>query len=294
MRLIASPPATASGGRRAGRRPAGGGAAPVPWGRLRGAVLLALAIGAIALGLHSRPFLLTSLRITGLRQVSPAEVQVDIHLHPGTYTWQVRPWVVVRRLLRDPMIASARASLQWPGGLAIAIRERVPVALVAVPGGRWEVSARGRLLRYLPASGGLPPWEAASASGKGVPGLPPGLPLITGVSLTDPVAGQTAHGVGLHRTLGVARGLGAAAQSLAARIAWSQGVVQVITRAGLAVDYGNGSQARRKTEILLGILRVVAREKVRLVSVDLRAPTTPAVRLKPGSPPLVVNGRAGG
>lgn len=259
--------------------------APRPRGRLLVGLLLAAGVGGAALGLHTRPFLLHHLRISGLRQMTPAEVEVDLHLPPGTYTWQLRPWVMVWRLRQDPLVASARAWLIWPDTLAIDVRERIPVALIAGPGGPWEVDAHGLLLRQLPSGGALPPWTAPPPLR--LPGLPPGLPWIVGVSLQDPVAGRPAKAPGLRQALGVVLGLGAEGRRAVADIFWSpRGTVGVRTRQGLDADYGDGGQARRKTEVLLGILRMAREEHVRLASVDVSAPDTPAARLLPGSPPL--------
>jgi cell division septal protein FtsQ len=285
------PTAVRTGVRTVRRRPATAGGAGSGRRRLV-AALAAVAVAGACLGLHTRPFLLTQLRLSGLRQVTPAEIEVDLHLPAATYTWQLRPWVMRRRLLRDPLIAAAHVAIAWPNALVVRIQERLPAALLAVPGGLWEISAHGRLLRYLPAAGGVPRWEATAA--RAVPGLPPDLPVISGVSLVHPVVGRLAVGSGVRRTLRVALGLGGGTSLLRARIVWSGDSVQVLTGSGLRVDYGDGSAARQKTEILLGILRLVAQERVRLAAVDLRAPATPAVLLQPGSPPLVYDGRVGG
>jgi hypothetical protein len=254
-----------------------------PRGRLRWAVVGLALGGCLALALHTRPFLLTEIRVVGLRQLTPAEVEVDLALPPGTYTWQVRPWVVVRRLERDPLVAAARAWLIWPHGLGVAVRERIPVALVTVPGGAWEVDADGRLLRFFPQPGGAlwePPLQGAW------PGPPSGLLTITGLVLRDPVPGQRAHAPGLAESLAVVRGLGGAAR-LVASVRWQGHAVWVLLRGGPTVDFGDGAAARRKTEVLLGILATARREGVRLAAVDVSAPDTPAVTLAPGSPPLV-------
>lgn len=286
----------------------------------------------MALVLHTRSFLLTHIQVSGLRQVTPAEIDVDLRLPMDTFTWQLRPWVLTRRLLTDPMIAAARVWVHWPNTLIVAIRERLPAALLAMPGGgRWEVDAHGRLLRYLPPTGlaGLGAGlagptaglvgAAKGAGGQGAAigarhgtkagqrpvvaherttrkdrGIPADVPLIEGVALSDPVAGQPAQGQGLHQTLVAADGLGSIAAGLMTSIGWSGKQVILRTVSGLTVDFGDGSDARGKLAILLGILKVAQREKVRLAAVDLSAPVTPAVTLQAGSPPLVYGGIAAG
>jgi len=248
----------------------------VPRGRLR------LALGAaalVALGaaiLHTRPFLLNRLVITGLRQATPAEVEADLALPEGTYTWQLRSWVLARRLADDPLIAHASFRLLWPGGLAVAVTERIPAALLQDGQTAWEVTAGGLLLRALPDQGASPRVTA--------PGLPPDLPMIVGAQLAAPVAGTDAAAPSVLRGIRVAEALGGAVGTDIAEVTVSAESVGVLTSTGVPVSYGDGAQAALKTEELLGIIACAHSAGVHLTSVDLSAPQTPAVTTKPGSP----------
>lgn len=259
------------------RRRSVGPVEPVPPGRLRLALLCAAALAGLALVLHTRTFLLSRLVVTGLHQVTPAEVEADLALPAGTYIWQLRPWVLARRLAHDPLIARASFRPLWPDGLAVAVRERVPVALLQDGQTEWEVSAGARLLRALavPAGGAAPT----------APGLPPDLPVVAGVTLPNPVAGSRVASAAVLAALQVARAIGGAAGRQVAEVTVSAQGVGVLTTTGVPVNYGDGGQAALKTGELLGILSCAAGAGVKLAAVDLSAPATPAVTTQSGSAP---------
>ena len=234
----------------------------------------------MAFGLHTRPFLLRHLKVTGLHQMTVSEVVADLALPRVVYTWQLRSWVLQRRLRRDPLIAGVKVRVRWPDALTITVSERVPAALVVGGGQAWEVDASGRLLRVLSDPGNALAVHAA--------GLPSRLPVVEGARLSRPLPGGAAQGTGVAAALGVARSLGGAyGKQIAAVTVSKSGSVGVRTTGGIAVNYGSGRQPHRKTQMLLGILRAVALQPgVKLAAIDLRALATPAVRLASGSRPL--------
>ncbi len=235
----------------------------------------ALLVAAVAGVLHTRPFLLSRLVITGLRQATPAEVEADLALPEGSYTWQLRTWVLARRIEADPLISHASFRILWPNGLLVAVTERTPAALLQDGGTAWEVTAGGLLLRALPDQGG-----AAHVTAQG---LPPELPLIAGVHLTAPTAGTVVPGPAVRRALRVAQALGGTVGKQISEVTVdAAGSVGVLTSGGVPADYGNGAQASLKTEELLGILSCARSGGVTLTAIDLAAPLTPAVRTKAG------------
>lgn len=259
------------------RSPAPAGIEPPPRGRVRLAVGVALLVVLCAAVLHTRPFLLRRLSVSGVRQVTSAEVEADLALPAGTYTWQLRPWVLARRLRADPLIAHASFRILWPDGLAVRITERVPAALLLDGNDAWEVTAGGRLLRALA--------DPTGSTQVAAPGLPAHLPMITGVPLAAPTAGEVVQAAALRQALAVTRGLGGTVGAQVAEIVVrGNGDVAVRTASGLLADFGDGSQAALKTGELLGILACAQREGVTLTAIDLAAASTPAVQTAPGGP----------
>jgi cell division protein FtsQ len=259
-------------------RPFGPGAAAagaeppdsVPRSHLGLAAALAGLVAAAALGLHTRPFLLSHLRVTGMRQVTPAEVEADLALPAGTYSWQVRPWILQARLERDPLVRRARVSILWPNGLQVALVERVPAALILSGSQAWEVDAAGRLLRALPGAQAAQP----------VPGLGRPLPPIVGVALPDPQPGQVVRSAVLGRALAVAAALGGTFPGQVAEVtAAADGSVGLRLRSGVSVIYGDGSDARLKTEELLGALAYFRQHGEAVTACDVSSTRTPACTL---------------
>ncbi len=258
-----------------------------PGGRLRSALVVAVLTTLACLGLHTRPFLLQRLVITGLHQASPAEVRAALALPRNTYTWQVRPWTVDRRLRRDPLLASAHASYLWPDGLRIAVVERRPVAALVEGQTAWELDGSGLVLRALPDAAPHGPLE--------VPGLGIPVPVILGVTGSNPIPGEVLRGQQVARALEVAGGLGGAVGSTVGAITVSaSATVGVLTLDGLPVNYGDGADAREKTAILLGVLAALGSQRSSVASIDLASTATPALKLVAGAPPIHLNGVVSG
>lgn len=255
---------------------------PLPWtpprGRLWRALVVAVLLAGGAALLHTRPFLLTRLSVHGLHQVTVAEVEANLALPPGTYTWQIRPWVLTRRLAADPLVRASSIHLLWPDGVTIALTERVPSALVLDGLSAWEIDATGRLLRALA--------DETGAAHLTAPGLPVGLPVISGASLATPQAGRPVENPVVLAALAVAETLGGTVGRQVALVTVApDGAIGVRTGGGVPVNYGNGASAATKTQELLGILECAQTLGAAVAAIDLSAPLTPAVRIQPGSPP---------
>lgn len=232
-------------------------------------MLVAVALGAFA-GLHSRLFLVRQLHITGLVQLSAQQVARAADIPAGAYLWQVRPWNVARRIELLPLVRSAQVRLLWPDRVAVAIAERRPVFLVADGSQRIEVDRRAMAIATEPATRVPPGLPVVVVSGFSPAGIKPGdaLPITAG-----------------RRAVEVALGLGAQGRSLVATIGVdAQGQVTLHLRDGLTVLYGDGSQARRKTEELLGMLQVIASRHLSVSVVDLSSASTPTLKLVPAKP----------
>ena len=250
--------------------------------RVLGAVAAGILLSLGALLIHSRPFLYRGAVIHGLQQASQAEVQADMEVPARAYTWQLRPWTIARRLRRDPLIASARVGYLGIGHLSVTVRERVPVVGIVQGTTLWEVDATGMLLRGLPFTAGHGPMT--------VPGLNLPIAVLMGANLGNVTAGQHITSGNVLAAMRVAESLGGAVKTTAGTVVLTGDQVGLITLGGISVNYGNGADAPRKTEILLGILQAIGAQSAQVTAIDLSSLTTPSLTLRPGSPPLNVNG----
>lgn len=284
--------------------------------RIVGALVVAFLSVLVVFTFHARRFELTEIHVSGLHQLTPQEVWLDLGYAPGTYTWQVRPWVVRRRLLRNPLVAKVSAHLVWPNGIDISVVERVPVALIVTPQMDWEVDASGLVLRSIApvtrggtalsassptvqqemvtagASIGLP----ASLYPFQIPPRPPiagvssALPLIVGLNPPDVTTGARLVAVNVEDAIAVAQGMGASGGAVVAEILVRGSQIYLITTQGIPVNVGDGDAAATKTGILLGILQDISTEKLLVGSINLTSVATPSLQLLPGSPPMQSQG----
>lgn len=250
--------------------------------RLLGALLACACLGAGALLAHTQPFLLRRLAISGLQQASAAEIRADLELPAGAYTWQLRPWTLTRRLRRDPLIASARVGYLGLDGLSITVREREPVVGFLQSGTLWEVDAAGTVLRGLAASSTRGPVT--------IPGLGVPIAVVVGAQLGTVAPGERISAPGPLQAMQVAEALGGSVTTTAGTVVVSGNRIGVLTLGGIPVDFGDGSAARRKAQILQGILQAIGGQGAEVTAIDLSSVITPSLTLRPGSPPLTMNG----
>jgi cell division protein FtsQ len=98
-------------------------------------------VGAVAFGLlGSRLLVVRAITVTGTHLVTPAQVIAAAGVPAGTPLIRVDPAQVALRVEAGiRQVETARVSKQWPDGLAITIRERVPVVAVRMAGGGYDL-----------------------------------------------------------------------------------------------------------------------------------------------------------
>jgi cell division protein FtsQ len=248
-------------------------------------LVVAALIAALAYaGLHTAFFMVRQIRVAGLVQLTQSDVAEAADVLPGTYLWQVRPWTLARRLARLPLLKSVHVRLLWPDTIALAVIERQPVALLDVgESADLEVDAAGRVIA-LAAPPGHP------GSGALLPA--PHVPVVRGVTAAvGAQPGQRLNDPALADAIAVAQGLGAQGQALLGSLSVdAQGEVTADLASGVSVGFGDGSHARQKTEVLLGLLKVIAARGMRVDSIDLASPTAPSVHVVPPSTTPVLAG----
>ena len=248
----------------------------------RGWLALGVLVAALAYaGLHTSTFLVRRLQVTGLVQLSRAQVAAAADVLPGTYLWQVRPWTVARHLEALPLLQSVHVRLIWPHTIAIALSERQPVVLLDVgESADLEVDGRGRVIALAAAPG-------AQAAGGLLPA--PDVPLVHGIAAAGARPGQVLTDPALVNAIKVAEGLGAQGQALLGSLSVDpQGEVTAVLASGMQVQFGAGSQARAKTAVMLGLLHVIAARNMRADAIDVSSLTAPSVHLVPAPPPHTV------
>lgn len=97
-------------------------------------------LGAVAWALLGSRFLVVrAITVTGTHLVSPAQVIAAAHVPAGTPLIRVDPAQVAARVETITQVDSAQVSKQWPDGLAITVRERVPVMSVRMADGKYDL-----------------------------------------------------------------------------------------------------------------------------------------------------------
>jgi len=102
-------------------------------------VVVLLAVGAVWL-IRSPVLSIESVSVTGNTMSNPAAYVDELGMGIGVPTIDVRAGTIEEAIEADPWVADAVVSVSWPGSLAIAVTEQVPVAVVEAPSG-WYLAA---------------------------------------------------------------------------------------------------------------------------------------------------------
>jgi cell division protein FtsQ len=137
-----------SGGSKGGEAPLGGGGSGgigvhPPRKKWRAAFFVLAGVGIVAAVafalLGSRLLVVRAITVTGTQLVTPAQVIAAARVPAGTPLIRVDPAQVALRVEAIRQVETARVAKQWPDGLAITIRERVPVVAVRMAGGGYDL-----------------------------------------------------------------------------------------------------------------------------------------------------------
>jgi cell division protein FtsQ len=236
--------------------------APRRDGWLRWAIVPAVAAGLAAAGLlliRSPLFAVDEVLVTGEERLTEAQVLRIAGLTGRPNVFSVDPEEIAGRLEADPRIARASVTTSLPGTVAIAIEELAPVAAVA-RGDAWTLIA-------------------GDGSVLGIATRRPALPVV------DP--GRISLGAVAGPVSGCARSLAAIPDELRRRVRLASvradGSIVLSLRGGVRVLWGPPSRLPEKATALSAVLGWIADERLDVVSVDVRYPGAPAVRLAGGS-----------
>jgi cell division protein FtsQ len=204
-------------------------------------------------------FTLRTLTVTGNHRLSDAQVARLAGLSRNTNVVWLRTGVLATRIQRDPWILQARVTRSLPGTVSVSIQERRPVAVLESGRSLLLVSGDGVILGRASPSARLPSISVPGSTAR----------------IGARIPGSTA-------ALVVARSLPIALRGKVARITQSgHGSLSLTLRAGAVVLYGDATDADAKGRALNSLLFWAKARGVRPQSIDLRAPSAPA--LVPGT-----------
>jgi cell division protein FtsQ len=230
--------------------------------RMRRILLTVVAAAGLSYGgwalVHSSLFAVDGVGVTGLERVSRAEVLAASGVKLGMNVLSVDPNAVASRIEELPYVESVSVERIYPSKLRIVVHERVPVAVLSLPAGKWVIDALGVALEPVAEYAGLP--VVSSNSGDGV-------------ALGSPV-----RDAGLIEGLTIWRGLPQAMRTQVKSLDATSASAVTLHLPGLRIVLGTSDDLALKLRVLDTLLARASKEHRRLRAVDLRAPERPAVR----------------
>jgi cell division protein FtsQ len=240
--------------------------------RFVGAVLVAVVVGAGALGITHLPVLAVHhVEVSGGAHTPTSDVVAVAGLGGRPLMIHVSPGRIAGRVTRLPWVESAVVRRRWPTTVTIRLTERQPIALVpAGAAGQALVDGAGRVLAVEP-----PP--AASPGAEIVGG---GLPVIVGLDSPGPAGSSLGGGTAPASALAVVKGVDA---TLPARLSsgvtrvsvTADGEVVLAVRPAITAVLGPTAELPAKLVALGAILEQTDLRGA--VTIDLRVPDTPVL-----------------
>jgi cell division protein FtsQ len=216
--------------------------------------LIALVAGLLAVATFSPVLAVDTISVSGTRLLTPAQVETALEPLRGKPLPQISDDEVARLLEPLVQVKSVSAEARPPSGLAVAVRERVPVALVKQGEQYQLVDVEGVQLAVTA--------DPASVS----------LPVIDG--------GAGAIGQDLFRA--TAAVLGALPADVLARLsnasAQSVDAVELKLVDGQTIIWGNAGEKELKAKVLAALLKVPADPKNPVKVYDVSVPRHPVTR----------------
>ena len=157
--------------------------------------------------LGSRLLVVRSVTVSGTHLVPPAQVLAAADVPAGAPLLSLNTQQIAQRVEAIRQVASATVAKDWPDRLAITVTERVPVVMVRMAGGGYDlVDQAGVIVRWSkPRPAGLPLYLTSLTGGtlRGDPGLAATAAVlaelsswlsreVAEVSAADPAAGTAA------------------------------------------------------------------------------------------------------
>jgi len=218
--------------------------------------LIGLAVVAVAAWsvTHSRIFEVRTIQIRGNVHLSQPDVLRLAELSPSTNVLWFSPGAVAHRLEESPWIRSASVARALPSSISVTITERSPVAVLDA-GRHYLVAADGTVLGVVGSATALPviPGPAHAVVGSRIPRAEAALRAV--VALPGELRAQVE------------------------RVSMDQGADGMVLRlrGGALAVFGDDSDLPAKAEALAAVLRWAGHSGVTPATIDLRAPSLPAL-----------------
>jgi cell division protein FtsQ len=226
------------------------------WLVLGGVLLVAAAL----VGAGMSPALdVDRVEVTGAQHTSLAAVLVTTGLRErGHPMIGVDRFALAHRIERLPWVDRAEVTRKWPNVVRVLIVERVPVGVIAVPGGVALIDVKGRVIATTKTAPEHT-YAIIVAAGDKIPG--------PGATVSGPVLGAV-------RILGaLSKGLAAKAESVH-RLAGEPATYELTLHGAVTVRLGEATQVSDK---LAAAEAVLAAQHAPGTVIDVRVPESPAV-----------------
>jgi cell division protein FtsQ len=143
-------------------------------------------LGAVAFALlGSRLLVVRAITVTGTHLVTPAQVIAAASVPAGTPLIRVDPAQVASRVEAIRQVETAQVAKKWPDGLAITVRERVPVVAVRMAEGGYDLVDHDGVIvnwaKYKPARLPLLQTTLPGSALRGDPGVATVSAVLTGL-----------------------------------------------------------------------------------------------------------------
>ena len=208
---------------------------------------------------HARTFAVRNIRVSGVSQITTETVIALAGVPPGATLIDADRRVIARRVGMNPWVASVKITRDFPHTLVLRVVERTPGAWVNTSKrAAWLVSTDGTWLRARSKADTLP------------------LAVITDAEGLSPEVGRPAGSKEISNALAVLTGLSPRLRALVKFCsAPSVEKTALVTKTGVQIFIGPATEMKKKDAVVREIL---AREKGKLVYINVRTPDRPTWR----------------
>jgi cell division protein FtsQ len=201
-------------------------------------VVLLLFVVAGYFFIHSSFFAVSSITVSGSKNVRSTEIVKISGLHQGENIFQTDLAKAKEKIMTEALIKTVNIERKLPAGILISVTERVPVALLPVVGGLLQVDAQGKVLS-----------KQGMLEGKG-------LTIITGITVPSATGvGNVIKSAQLQTGLKLISQMDTEAQKIVGEIDISNPQkLRAYTLQGAEIRLGSGEEIKEKFDRFLQVM----------------------------------------